>query len=209
MPAWNSAAPPSRSVWGRDSAAEGPLREAGSSGGIRAPTGPGTGQHPGAERWRRGESRDLEDVPLVEGLSRQQGFGEGVDMAGARSAQRLGQGADVELEQVEVGCPAGEPPSGDEQELGGVSVQDSHPVGRAEAETLDDATRPRVAHVEAVVAAEQHPVGPDGLDEEPERARRVRDGVVREPPEIRGDLAPGTVAGLASYLLAAHPALEL
>jgi hypothetical protein len=70
MPAWNSAAPSrSRSAGGRDSAAEGPRRgpdpQAGSS--------PGTGQFPGAGRWRRREPRDLEDVLLVEGLSRQQG----------------------------------------------------------------------------------------------------------------------------------------
>src|SRR5262249_48037369 len=79
--------------------------------------------------------------------------------------------------------------SGQAQELGGVPPQDPRAVGRAEPELLDDAAWPRVAHVEAAVAAEHHPVGSHRLDEIPERARRVRDRVVREPPEVAGDLA--------------------
>ena len=44
-----------------------------SSGGIRAPTSPADRATSGCRALRRREPRDLEDVPLVEGLSRQQG----------------------------------------------------------------------------------------------------------------------------------------
>src|SRR5262245_53828164 len=98
--------------------------------------------------------------------------------------------------------PAGVRGSAHAQELRRVVPQDARAIGRAEAEALDDATRSLVAHVEAVVAAEHHAVGADGLDQVPERARRVRDRVVGEPPEVGGGLAPGTVASLGAHLLA-------
>ena len=109
-------APPESKCRGRDSAAEGPRRGPGPQAESALPPAPRTGQFPGAGRWRRRRPRDLEDVPLVEGLPRQQGrtgtcpfrlTRPGVRRTGCgRSSAALGLGSEGPRVDLRVPCGA-------------------------------------------------------------------------------------------------------
>src|SRR5262245_7753274 len=88
------------------------------------------------------------------------------------------------------------------QQAGGVVAEDARLISPLELEPLrDDVARPVVAHVEAEVAAQHHPVGADGVDEPAERLGRVADGVVREAPQIGAERALGLVLVLGANAL--------
>ena len=57
---------------------------------VRARRGARNGQHPVSESWRRRESRDLEDFPLVEGLAREQGVGQRIQLRAMRAEEMPG-----------------------------------------------------------------------------------------------------------------------
>ena len=68
----------------------------------------------------------------------------------------------------------------------GVAAEDQISRRRIERRRANAGDAIEVAHVERIIAAEQHAVGADFFDQEFEDRRLVHDGVVIEPPDRRG-----------------------